>query len=361
MTGVFSGWLSRHRPEVRLSLQMTIAGLAAFVAAHLLGLGQVYWAVLTAVIVTQASVGGSLKASLDRFFGTIGGAAWGVAISVALPHATIPTMGIALAAALIPLAVAVAFSPRYRIAPVTAAIVLLGTPAVDGVIEAALNRVFEIGLGSVVALAVALSVSPSRAHLLLFATARDVLGSMSELVAVLLAGIDRDSDPVAIRGYHDRIRLGIEGAVALADEVARERASHLTDVPDPEPLLRNLRRLSHDLVSISRTLATALPEAVRNRLAEPAKAVSAAFATELNGIGAALIAGRLPPILGPAAAAVAAYGAAMQTLRREGVARALPDEDVERIYGLAFALEQMRGNLEEVAARVREAIAARRK
>src|SRR6202795_2274244 len=129
MTDLVVRWIARHRPEMRLSLQMTIAGLTAFAAAHLLGLGQVYWAVLTAVIVTQASVGGSLKASLDRFFGTIGGGAWGVAISVALPHAPIPTMGIALAAALIPLAVAVAFSPRYRIAPVTAAIVLLGTPA----------------------------------------------------------------------------------------------------------------------------------------------------------------------------------------------------------------------------------------
>jgi uncharacterized membrane protein YccC len=354
-----TGWLSRHRPQARLSLQMTIAGLAAFAAAHLLGLAQVYWAVLTAVIVTQASVGGSLKASLDRFLGTIGGAAWGVAVSVASPHATVPTMGVALAVALIPLAVVVALSPRYRVAPVTAAIVLLGTPAADGVIEAALNRVFEIGLGSIVALAVALSVRLSRAHLLLFAAARDVLAEMSELTKILLSGIDSDSDGVAIRGFHDRIRTGIEGAVALADEVARERASHIADAPDPEPLVRDLRRLSHDLVSIARTLATALPELVRGRLAEPAKAVAAAFVAGLDGIGAALVAGKPAPSITQAATAAAAYGAALQALRRDGIVRALPDEDVERVYGLAFALEQMRGNLEELAARAREAIAAR--
>jgi uncharacterized membrane protein YccC len=354
-----TSWLLRHRPQARLSLQMTIAGLAAFTAAHLLSLTQVYWAVLTAVIVTQASVGGSLKASFDRFFGTIGGAAWGVAVSVSLPHATVPTMGIALAVALIPLSAVVALSPRYRIAPVTAAIVLLGTPAADGVIEAALDRVFEIGLGSVVALAVALAVRPSRAHLLLFAAARDVLTEMSELTGILLSGIDSDSDVMAIRGFHDRIRAGIEGAVALADEAARERASHVADAPDPEPLLRNLRRLSHDLVSIARTVTTALPEPVRGRLAEPAKAVAAAFAAGLDGIGAALIAGKPLPSLAPAVTAAASYGAALQALRRDGIIRALPDEDVERVYGLAFALEQMRGNLEELAARAREAIAAR--
>jgi hypothetical protein len=44
MTGRVAGWISQHRPEIRLSLQMTIAGLAAFAVAHLLGLGQVYWA-----------------------------------------------------------------------------------------------------------------------------------------------------------------------------------------------------------------------------------------------------------------------------------------------------------------------------
>src|SRR5579864_5184286 len=166
MTDLIVGWIARHRPEIRLSLQMTIAGLAAFAAAHLLGLGQVYWAVLTAVIVLQATVGGSLKASLDRFFGTIGGAIWGVAVSVAVPHATVPMMGLALAIALIPLAIVVALLPRYRIAPVTAAIVLLGTPGESGVIVNAAQRVLEIGLGSVVALAVALAISPARAHFL---------------------------------------------------------------------------------------------------------------------------------------------------------------------------------------------------
>src|SRR5260370_23628399 len=288
MTGRLAGWISQHRPEIRLTLQMTIAGLTAFAVAHLLGLGQVYWAVLTTVIVIQASVGGSLKASLDRFFGTIGGAVWGVAVSVAVPHATVPMMGLALAITLIPLAIVVAFGPRYRVEPVTATIVLLATPGTNGVIGSALERVLEIGLGSIVALAVVLLVSPSRAHLLLFAVARDALHLMRDLLALLLGGIDSDCDHATVLGFHDRIRAAVERANAIADEVLRERASRLADAPDPEPLVRNLRRLSHDPGTITPAVATPVPEAVRTRPSGPPRAFAPALGSAVGGrVGAA--------------------------------------------------------------------------
>ncbi|MGH7092375.1 MAG: FUSC family protein, partial [Stellaceae bacterium] len=157
-------WFSRRRVALGLSLRMTTAGLLSFALGEALGLAQVYWAVLTSIIVMQASVGGSLKATIDRFVGTIGGAAWGVAVAVAVPHSGPASTGVALAIALVPLAALVAFRPTYRVAPVTGAIVLLGHFGPIGVIHAALDRVLEIGFGSVVALAVALLVSPARAQ-----------------------------------------------------------------------------------------------------------------------------------------------------------------------------------------------------
>ena len=54
-------WIAAHRAEMTLSLRITVAGLIAFALGELLGVKQVYWAVLTAVIVMQASVGGSLE------------------------------------------------------------------------------------------------------------------------------------------------------------------------------------------------------------------------------------------------------------------------------------------------------------
>jgi uncharacterized membrane protein YccC len=47
-------WLARRRSEAGLTLRMSAAGLISFGVAHLIGLSQVYWAVLTAIIVMQA-------------------------------------------------------------------------------------------------------------------------------------------------------------------------------------------------------------------------------------------------------------------------------------------------------------------
>src|SRR3954451_22792818 len=126
-------WLTRYQLEARLTLRMSAAGLIVFVLAQLLDLARDYWAVLTAVIVMQASVGGSLKAMVDRFLGTIGGAAWGAAVTSALPHGAPLSTGVALVVALVPLASLVAFRPTFRVAPVTAVIVFLGAPAKSAV------------------------------------------------------------------------------------------------------------------------------------------------------------------------------------------------------------------------------------
>src|ERR1700675_1527077 len=90
-------WLAQYRLEAGLTVRMSAAGLITFAVAHWLGLAQIYWAVLTAVIVTQASIGGSLKAMLDRFIGTIGGAGWGVAVTLTVPHQSVISTGLALA------------------------------------------------------------------------------------------------------------------------------------------------------------------------------------------------------------------------------------------------------------------------
>ena len=141
-------WLGRHRIELRLGLRITVAGLLAFALAHLLELKQGYWAVLTAVIVVQANVGGSLKAASDRLIGTLAGGAYGVVIVTLIPQEDTLWRGAGLALALLPLAIAAAFRPGLRVAPVTAIIVLLGVNSqTAGALPSVIDRVIEIGAG----------------------------------------------------------------------------------------------------------------------------------------------------------------------------------------------------------------------
>ena len=72
--------------EIRLAIRVTIAACAAYALARLLALPQAYWAVITAILIMQTSVGGSLKAALDRLGGTFAGAIYGAAVSILVPH-----------------------------------------------------------------------------------------------------------------------------------------------------------------------------------------------------------------------------------------------------------------------------------
>src|SRR5580698_2230529 len=138
----------RRRVQLALSIRVTIAALVALALAQLLQLPLPLWAVLTAVIVTQMSVGRSMKATFDYLVGTLGGAIYGGAIGVLIPHASEVALLAVLALAVAPLALLAAINPRFSVAPITAIIVLLiPTMTNTSLIDSALDRVFEVALG----------------------------------------------------------------------------------------------------------------------------------------------------------------------------------------------------------------------
>ena len=350
MIGKAGDWAARHRAEMALSLRITAAGLIAFALGEALGVQQVYWAVLTTTIVMQASVGGSLKATLDRLVGTAAGGVWG-AVTAAIPHHGAVETALILAAALVPLALLVAWWPAYRVAPVTAIIVVLVPHGASSPLEAAFERLLEIALGCAVALGVALAITPARAHRLLYGAAAEALTPIRELIGVLLDGISAPVDRAAVLALHDRIRTAVERCAVSAGDAARERASYLSDAPDPDPLVRSLRRISHDLVMLARALETPLPEAVRDRVAALARQVAVAIDAFLAGLADALRKGAAPPALEPVKQAIADYQTAIADIRRDGVIVPLSADDAEHIFGVAFALQQLLGNLEDLANR----------
>jgi hypothetical protein len=257
-----------------------------------------------------------------------------------------------LVVALVPLAGLVAFRPTFRVAPVTAVIVLLGAPDQYGVLHTALERVVEIALGSIIALAVALLISPTRAH------GMTRLAAMGEQVRNLLADISIVPNHAATLALHDRTRTAIERVAAAAAEAQRERRSYLSVMPDPDPVVRTLRPTSHDWIMVARVVATSLPETVERRLAGAVSAAAAALSDILAEIGDSLASASPPPDMARLHQALTAFGAEFAALRRDGILRALPNEAVERVFGFAFALEQIGRHLDELADRVREIAAS---
>jgi uncharacterized membrane protein YccC len=349
--------LARHALEWRLSLRILASAMLTYTVAELLQLEQVFWAVLTSVIVMQASLGGSMKAMVDRCSGTIVGGFFGIAIGVTMPRNGPVSTGLALLMALVPVAVLVAFKPAYRVAPVTAAIVVLAYRGPHGALASGLLRVFEIGLGSLVAFIVALVVFPARAHQLLQLAARDALVVVGDEIHLLFGDLGQVPDRSMVLALHDRRRGAVERANALAQEAARERASRVSDAPDPEPLVRTLRRLDHDLVMMARLRATPLPEPIAGRLAPVAAEIASTAGGLTAALGAVLAGGGELPTMTEIDNAVAAYREATTALHRDGSLHELPNEAVEQVYGLAFALEQFGRNLGDFRSRTAECTA----
>src|SRR6185312_10188859 len=158
------------------------------------------WAVLTSLIVTQMSLGRSIKVASDYLMGTLAGVAYGGALAILIPHDSEWALFAVLALAIAPLAFIVSFL-----------------------------------------------VFPSRAHALTTDAAADTLELVAEALSQLLehhCGGDRPD----IRRINAEIAAFLTKLNATGAEAEHERTARLTSGPDTGPLLRTLLRLRHDIV-----------------------------------------------------------------------------------------------------------------
>ena len=352
--------LSRHRPMLVHAWRLTAAALATFALAVALGLPQGVWAVVTALIVTHSNVGGSLKAAGERFAGSVFGAVYGAAIAFALPHGGALGRAVALAVAVAPLSILAAASAGFRVAPITAIIVLLGIAgATLSPLEFAIERIVEVGLGCAVGLLVSVLVAPTRAS-------HAVLETVAEVARLLADQLDALASPAGDPAQADlgalvtKTRQTLNRLETLVGEAARERRSHLAaEAPDPEPLFRTLLRLRHDLVMLRRAIrepggGETAREPWGQLWPRPWERAARAGAAALRDVAEALPGRRAPAGSDALAEAVVAYRAALDEMRRQDPARPLSKDAVARMFGAGFALDQFRRDLDDLIKRAKE-------
>ncbi len=183
----------RYRLQLILALRVTVAALFALAVAQAMHLRLPLWAVLTSLIVTQMSLGRSLRVARDYLMGTLAGVAYGGALAMLIPHETEIALFAVLALAIAPLAFIAAFRTNFNVLPITAIIVLL-VPSMQHVSPAAsaFDRVLEVVVGGVVGFIVSFLVFPSRAHVQTTDAAADtfdlVAGALQQMLAHHLGG-----------------------------------------------------------------------------------------------------------------------------------------------------------------------------
>ena len=349
MLSSFAAWMRQHKVELGLGVRVTVAALSALAVAFLLNLKLPLWAVLTSIIVTQMSVGRSLKATRDYLVGTLGGALYGGAVAILVPHTGEGTLLLVLVLAVAPLAFIAALNPAYNAATVTAIIVLL-LPTMHQVsaLESAIDRVLEVAVGAVVGLIVSFVVLPSRAHEQIRNGIAHVLELMASVLSELLSSAMVGQDKQELHRLQDGIGQTLGSLAAIGVEAERERAAHLSSGADTGPLLRTVLRLRHDMVAIGRANVTPLPRELQDRMAAPLAAVQQAMSAHLVNSAAALRQRKPGSDAEPVRKALDDYARAVSSVREEGLTRGLQGDVTERFFALGFSLEQMRQNLRDL-------------
>jgi uncharacterized membrane protein YccC len=346
-------FLRAHPAELRHALRVGVAVAAAYGVIKLLGLPQGWWAVITALLVVQTSIGGSFKAALDRLWGTIAGAIYGALVAIVIPHTTDWGLAAAIILAILPLAYLAAVNIAFRVAPVTALIVLLpiyghaGNPLIS-----AADRIIEIIIGNVVALAVTLVILPARAHGQLREAAARVARLNADLLDMLIAGLF-DAGRPGLQAMHASIRAALKRSETAAEEAARERQMRVSDERDPEPVIRTLYRVRHDLVMIGRATARPLPAKLRPALEASLESVRSDGGAMLRGISTGLESKSKTPALENFQASLKTFATALE----EDAAK-IPRDEAGRLFTLRFALEQLGEDLRDLAARTDELAAS---
>jgi uncharacterized membrane protein YccC len=339
----------RHAADLRLAAKVAVAAGSAFVLATLLNLPQGYWSVISALIVVQGSVGGTLAAAQERAVGTLVGAAVGGVAAFLHPHSLVTT-SVTLTVVVAALAFAAAGRPMLKLAPVTAAILLVATANQPDQLAVAVERVLEVTLGCVVGVVVTLAVFPNRLDRDIAREARLIVADLARL---LRGAPDRRRDPDSahlLLGQQDAIRrklAAFEKSVADARRAPGGRAT----AEARSALARTLWRVRNDSVAVERALAAA-PDAAR-RIVGPSAADLLLTAADLLD---ALAAGDDP---GPAREQLALKRAALDDavahIRDGESAVGIDVGDAVPTLGLVFALRNLSGNLSDLADRLGEA------
>ncbi len=356
LTDKAAAWLLARGPEARQTIRVMVGTALCYAIYRTLDLPQGYWAVFTVVIVMQASIGGTLSASIDRAEGTALGALVG-AVALWLHPQTPLGLGVAMTLCVGITGFLAAVRPSLKVAPVTAVIMLISpVGATIGPFMAAVYRVLEIVIGGVVGVAATLLIFPARSVGAALAKADEALGLMAGVLNGYQADLSGRSSQAAHEAVHMRIRtalLAVETALADAD---RERLSRLGEHPHTQALPRTLWRVRGDMVSVSRALGP-LPASVSDRIAPATAALIACEAAFMRRCGAALVArtgvdrkGREEALL--------AFETAMGALRRSRITHDLDFDAVGHVFGLGFALESLHRNLSDLADRIDEAAGA---
>jgi hypothetical protein len=329
----------------RRAARAAIAASFAYALYHFFALPRGYWAVMTVLIVMQASVGDTIGAALDRLKGTSAGALIGAAALMLVPR-TFFGLGFALALITAISTYAATVRSEFRIAPATAAIVLLMHPPGSSPMTVMTDRVLEIAIGGFVGVSASLLIFPERSNTViggsLVAVANMVARLLDQLADHLQCGfmLTVADEVVALRAALGRIEQSFADA-------ARERISRVDRHAWPEAIPRTFWCIRSDIALIGRMIEPLRPTGFAMDLSEFMAAELRSDAELARRCAMALGSGSIVDRSRSAASSDDLKSAVDALCVRQVDAADLAS--VEQVVGLFWTMQRLRGDLTDLA------------
>lgn len=148
-------------PQVRFGVKTGMATVLAYFLTRGFGLEHWQWAVIAALVAMQGTVADAIQSALNQIVGTVIGAALGIAVLFILPDDRV-WLGVALFGGVCLSSSLSRYSPRFNMASITLAVVLLAGAGHEDPVGVGLSRMMEIAIGVGAAMVISMIVWPVR-------------------------------------------------------------------------------------------------------------------------------------------------------------------------------------------------------
>ncbi len=267
------------------SIKVAIACILGYVAAELMDLDHSLWAPLATLMVMQIHMSTSLELSLLRLFGTIVGVVFGLSLTFLVP----PNLGgkiLAIAIAVPVCAFLELWEERFKSAGVTAVfILLLGHTEDENTLFFGLNRVLEVGIGSLSALLVSILLWPASAASVVEKNSKSQFADVANIIKSMTDDLLKGERKVSHR-YMFRLLNKISNNTQKFYQVRNYELAHIYReyplLPHSVRLLDELRMHISTMMDSLEVEDTAVNE---SEAAKIIKEVSDALIKTLNWIG----------------------------------------------------------------------------
>lgn len=148
---------------------------------------------------------------------------------------------------------------------------------------------------------------------------------------------------------------------SFVEDASHERRARLAGVPDGQRLLRTLRRVRHDVTMLRRAAREGGEDAVHECAAAPWQLAAESSASTLRSVRQILAGRHLPEDFDTLATEARNYRSAIEDMRRAGLTDGLSTAELGRLFGISFALDQLRRDLDDLVEVAQETSSARKR